>query len=158
MALHRKNVPMEELVPLLQLQMETGGSARLIVTGYSMMPMLRNRKDSVMLALPSGKEKKGDVILYRRGNGAYVLHRIIGKATDGYICCGDNQYMCEPVSAEQVIGVVTAFCRNGIKCGVQKWTYRLYVMLWAGLFPLRGVYISARRCLGRLCRSLRRRK
>ena len=49
MALHRKNVPMEELVPLLQLQMETGGSARLIVTGYSMMPMLHHRKDSVVL-------------------------------------------------------------------------------------------------------------
>ena len=62
-------IPMEELMPLLQLQMETGGSARLTVTGSSMMPMLRDRKDQVFLEPITGPLKKGDLPLYRRTDG-----------------------------------------------------------------------------------------
>ena len=151
--LHRKTVPMETLVPLLQLQMENGGRANLTVTGYSMMPMLRNRKDTVELAKAEGVQKKGDIILYKRDSGAYVLHRIISVKNGGYICCGDNQYEREPVSVDQVLAVVTGFARKGRSYTVKDCAYRLYAALWVGLFPLRKSYIAVRRRLGRWRRN-----
>ena len=110
--MEKKTIPMETLVPLLQLQMEQGGQASLTVTGSSMRPMLVSYRDSVLLTPVNGQLHLGDVILYRRASGQYVLHRII-KQTEPMICCGDNQWQQEEVFASQVIACVSAFCRNG---------------------------------------------
>lgn len=153
--MQRQTMPMESLVQLLLLQMDNGGRARLTVTGYSMMPMLRNGTDAVELIKAVEKRKKGDIILYRRENGSYVLHRIIGLSDGGYVCCGDNQAMREPVSAQQVIAVVDGFYRNGKHYALNHAGYRLYTAICVGLVPLRGVYIAIRRPLGKLFRTIR---
>lgn len=152
--MQRQAIPMEDLVQLLLLQMENGGKAKLTVTGYSMMPMLRNRTDTVELKINEGRQKKGDIILYRRENGSYVLHRIIGLWDSGYICSGDNQAVREPVSEQQVIAVVDGFWRNGNRYSLDHAGYRLYTAICVGLFPLRGVYIAIRRPLGKLFRKI----
>lgn len=139
---------------LLSVQLENGGSAGLTVTGYSMMPMLHDRRDSVTLVPVTGQEKKGDVILYKRESGAYVLHRIIGETRDGFVCSGDNQYMREPVARQQLIAKVTSFVRNGKEISVEKPSYKCYVAIWVGLFFLRGVYIPVRRFFGKLTRKM----
>ena len=48
------------------------------VNGKSMFPMLRNKKDTVIIRPFAGKLKKYDVVLYRKRN-MYVLHRIVRK-------------------------------------------------------------------------------
>ena len=58
-------------------------------SGVSMYPMLRNRRDTIIVKPPTAPLKKYDVPLYRREDD-YVLHRIIGKDDRGYIICGDN--------------------------------------------------------------------
>lgn len=149
---------MEELAPLLEMQLQTGGKARLTVTGYSMMPMLRNRRDSVALITPKAQLKPGDIILYRRETGQYVLHRIIAAASQGYICCGDNQAEREPVGEEQVLGVVESFVRKGRHYSINHFGYRLYTGLWVKAFALRQPYIAVRRWLGRRLWQLRNRR
>ena len=139
---------------LLSVQLENGGNAGLTVTGYSMMPMLYNRRDSVTLVPVNGHEKKGDIVLYKRENGAYVLHRIIAEKTDGFICCGDNQYMRERVDRQQLIAKVISFVRNGKEVSVENKSYKCYVAIWVGLFFLRGIYIPVRRFFGKLTRKL----
>lgn len=143
-------VPMESLAEVIALQLNTGGRANLTVTGSSMLPMLRHRRDAVTLIPADGRQKKGDVILYRRKNGRYILHRIIATEQDGYICCGDNQAVREPVASEQVIAVVDGFTRKGKAYKIDAPGYRLYTAVWVGLFPLRRYYISLRRRLGHL--------
>lgn len=143
---------MEDLAPLLEMQLESGGKARLTVTGYSMMPMLRNHRDTVELIAPTGQLKRGDIALYRRDNGRYVLHRIIGLRGGDYICCGDNQADREPVRQEQVLAVVEGFVRNGKHHSLTEPGYRLYAGLWVHCFWLRRPYIAIRRRLGRLRR------
>ena len=118
-------IPMEELMPLLQLQMDTAGSAVLPVTGYSMLPMLHHRKDTVVLEPVSETPKKGDLMLYKRDNGAYILHRILKKKPQHYICCGDNQLKKEQVRPDQMLAVVTAFTRKGKQYTRQSRGYRL---------------------------------
>lgn len=149
-------VPMESLAEIISLQLDTGGKANLTVTGSSMLPMLHDRKDSVTLVPADGKQQKGDVILYRRENGRYILHRIIDADQDGYICCGDNQAVKEPVSRERVIAVVDGFTRKGRVYTTAAAGYRLYTALWVGLFPLRPYYIKLRRRIGRLRRKIQK--
>lgn len=151
------DIPMEELAKLLQLQLDHGGEATLTVTGVSMLPMLYNRRDSVKLAVITAPLKKGDLILYRRENGQYVLHRIVRcRDVKEFVCCGDNQWEPETVTAGQVMAVVSGFSRAGKTYTVTHRGYRLYVWLWVGLYPVRRVLIALRRVLGRVRRALRR--
>ena len=148
MQMQTRLIPMEELVPLLMLQMEKGGKTTLTVTGGSMLPMLHSKRDSVRLIPVADRQKKGDIILYRRANGQYVLHRIIAVSDGGYICCGDNQAEKEPVAHSQLLAAVDSFTRKGKEYTVSAFGYRCYKTLWVGLFPLRKYYIRLRRFLG----------
>ena len=147
-------VPMEVLSELIVEQLQQGGRAKLNVTGISMMPMLYNRRDAVLLIPVSHRQKRGDVILYRRENGRYVLHRIIAVTSNGYICSGDNQAMREPVAHQQLIAVVDGFIRNGKNYTLDHPGYRFYQAVWVGLFPLRPAYIALRRWLGKIRRRI----
>ena len=104
-------LPMDQLIGLVQLQLSEKGSASLVVTGNSMLPIFRHMRDRVLLAPPENF-KKGDIILYRRDDGKYVLHRIL-KKKDGYvICSGDNQWVMERVEDTWVLAVVTGFYKH----------------------------------------------
>lgn len=151
-------ISMDELVPLLMMQLETSGSAILNVTGYSMLPMLHSRKDAVRLAPVDQLQGKGELILYRRDNGLYVLHRILREKKDGYVCCGDNQFITERIRRDQVLAVVRGFTRNGKTYSVENKTYQLYVWCWVNFHPLRLVYLIPRRCIGWVRAKLRRLK
>ena len=140
---------MEDLVPLLQLQMENGGEASLAVKGVSMMPMLISNRDRVWLKADCSQLKAGDVILYRRDNGHYVLHRIIKKGNP-MICCGDNQWQKEQVHSQQLIAVVTSFERAGVRHQLAEKGYRCYTWAMVALFFLRRPYIALRRFAGRV--------
>lgn len=148
-------LPMEELVKLLLLQLNNGGRAELVVTGISMYPLFHHRKDSVWLVPADGLRRKGDIILYRRENGQYILHRIIAVKDGKYTCCGDNQAELEPVEQHQVIAVVDQFTRKGKKYALDHWGYRLYCFIWVDLFPLRQAYIRLRRWLGKIRRKIK---
>lgn len=148
-------IPMEELAKILQLQIDTAGSARLTVTGSSMLPMLHHGKDTVTLSPVHEPPGKGDLALYRRDDGAYVLHRILRPVRDGYLCCGDNQWQTEVIRGDQLLALVTGFTRNGVARLTTHWGYRLYVWLWVGLHPVRRYILAVRRRLGRLWRKCR---
>ena len=81
-------------------------------SGYSMYPLLRDRRDNIVVRPCSGRLKKYDVPLYKRGN-EYVLHRIIKVLPDGYVICGDNCINKEyNIKDENILGVLTEVYRN----------------------------------------------
>lgn len=149
------NIPMEELFKLLQTQLESGAAAKLRVTGSSMHPMLRNCRDTVTLAPVEKPLRKGDVILYRRENSQYVLHRVI-KTGKALVCCGDNQWEPEQVEISQVMAVVSAFERGKKIRSVTDTGYRIYAWVWTGLFPVRRLLIALRRRLGKFRKAIRK--
>ena len=121
---------MEALVPLFQERLEAGQQVRFSPMGSSMLPMLREGRDSVVLSRAPEKLKKYDLPLYRRDNGTYVLHRVT-EAGETYTCIGDNQFICEPgIRQDQIIAVVSGFCRKGREHTVTEFGYRLYCRLW----------------------------
>ena len=153
-----RSVPMEELYKVILTQLENGGRARLTVTGRSMLPLLRAYRDAVELIPISAQQKKGQIVLYRRASGQFVLHRIVRLTEDGYICCGDNEAVREPVSHSQLLAVVDGLVRKGKRISMDNFSYRLYVALWVGLFPLRGLYIKIRRWCGKNYRKHRKQR
>lgn len=56
----------------------------------------------------------GDIALYQKADGSYILHRVIRLcAPETCICCGDAQWEGEQVDEAQIIAYVTAFRRKG---------------------------------------------
>lgn len=136
-------------MPLMAEMLAAGGSVRFSPKGISMMPMLRQGRDSVVLSPAPKILRKYDIPLYRRDNGQYVLHRIIA-ASDTYTCMGDNQFRPEPgIRHDQIIGVVTAFYREGHRIPVTNFRYRVYCRCWHHTRALRHFF---RRAVGWLKR------
>lgn len=121
---------LEELMPLIKESLSLGRNITFTPRGISMLPMLRNGEDTVTLSPLPQALKKYDIILYKRDNGKYVLHRII-KTGDTYTCIGDNQFVKElGVESRQIVGVVTRFTRCGKEYSVTDFGYRLYCRFW----------------------------
>jgi hypothetical protein len=119
-----------------------------------MKPMLIENQDSVVLVPITNDPVTGDIVLYRRDNGKFVLHRIIRVTPEGYLISGDNQYELEEVSRRQMLAVVGGFTRKGRSHTLREPGYRLYRWAWVKLFWLRKPYIKLRRRLGRVYRRL----
>ena len=145
------SVSMEALEPLFRERLAAGQQVRFSPMGTSMLPMLREGRDSVVLSPPLKKLRPFDLALYRRDSGAYVLHRITAVGQT-YTCMGDNQFVSEHgLRHDQIIALVTGFRRNGRDHSVTEPGYRLYCFLWHYSRPLRRFW---RRGLGWLRRHL----
>lgn len=132
-----KEYQLEQLIPLIQEQLKRGGSVKFSPRGISMLPMLRQGIDSVVLSPLPEKLRKYDLPLYQRKNGQFVLHRII-KVGETYICIGDNQFVYESgLEHEQMIAVVTAFYRKDKRHDVSAISHKLYCRLWHYSRPVR---------------------
>lgn len=150
-----KRVPTQSLMEVVMLQLQTGQRANLTVTGFSMLPMLREYYDTVQLKPIDGRLQPGDIALYHRDNGQFVLHRVIRLTQEGYLFCGDNQAELEPVRQDQLMAVVTGFTKNGKQHKTEEPAYRIYCWAWVKLFFVRTYYIRLRRWLGRLRKKLK---
>lgn len=123
----KMRVSLAELWPVMEEQLQAGKEVCFSPKGISMLPMLRQGIDSVVLKLPPAQLKKYDLPLYRRADGSFVLHRIVGTDKNGYITCGDNQLFRERgIQHSQVIGIVTGYYRGDeyISCDSPK--YKAY--------------------------------
>ena len=140
---------MEQLMPIITESLEAGKSVQFNPRGISMLPMLRQDIDSVVLSPLNGKLKKYDIPLYKRDNGKYVLHRVV-EASETYTCIGDNQYVYEKgIRDDQIIAVVTSFTRGDKKISVNNFSYRLYCRIWHYSRPMRHFARRAIRWIGR---------
>ena len=89
-----KRFNLEDMIPIICETINAGKCFKLYPRGTSMLPMIVEDKTSVSL-VKTDNPQKGDVLLYRRQNGQYVLHRCIKICGDEYVMCGDNQFVLE---------------------------------------------------------------
>lgn len=143
-------VSLEELMPLIRESLAQGKNVRFSPKGVSMLPMLRQGKDTVVLSPLPERLKKYDLPLYQRKDGQYVLHRVV-KAGEKYACMGDNQFFQEPgLDHGQMIALVTAFTRNGREHTVNEIGYRIYCRVWHYSRPVRRLWRGGLRRLRRM--------
>ena len=122
--------------------------------GDSMLPLIRQGRDLLVIKPQAGRLKKYDIPLYRRDSGQYVLHRVLKVRPDDYVICGDNRWGREyGITDRHIVGALTAIIRDGKEIPMTDWRLRLYAHLWCDLFPLRAGIL---RCLSVMKRVRRR--
>jgi signal peptidase I len=108
------------------------------VKGVSMRPFLRDG-DRVFLDLPGDRVRPGDIVLYTRPNGQYVLHRIYRVNKNGsFWIIGDSQLTPEPIIGMSCVHAKVSFVIAGdkmIKPGDLRWWF--YACPWRWLAPWR---------------------
>ena len=154
-----KEVRLAELYPVMKEMLDSGGTVNFNPHGTSMLPMLHDDGDRVILKKPEGELKKYDLPLYRRDDGAFVLHRVVKKPENGvYTMCGDNQWVLEKgIRHDQIIGIVIAFDRCGKHISAQSKAYRLYARVWVAIRPLRRLVIGGGRKIKNAAKKLLKR-
>lgn len=139
--MNKKTVSLQELYPIIKEKLDNNGTVSLPITGTSMIPLLVWGRDSVDI-VSCEKPLLYDIIFYRRDDGHFVLHRIVGENENGYILCGDNQWNLEyGITQGHIVGVVTAITRNGKKFSVKNKAYCNYSKLWCKILPLRKYFL-----------------
>ncbi len=100
-------VSLAQLLPFIEEAFDRNQTFKIEITGVSMNPLFYEKRDFVLIKKPSPPLEIGEIPLYRRADGAFVLHRIVGKDEKGYIMCGDNQFILEHgITDDNIIGVV----------------------------------------------------
>ncbi len=108
--------------------------------GVSMLPLLKQGRDSFTVReVKAGQScNRWDVVLYRRNDGQYVLHRIIRVHEESYDILGDNCIGIEyRISKDRVIGVMTDYTHRGRMHSTSDFAYRIYLNLWCKPYKLR---------------------
>lgn len=144
---------LDEYIPLICEVINSGGEFRLYPRGTSMLPLLRQGIDSVALVAPQTL-KRGDILLYRRKNGQYVLHRLVRVRRDGSLWfSGDNHMTVEKgIAKEQILASTAAVFRGEKRKERDSLGMRLYFGMMT--FPLfKGAVLFVRRVVRFLFRK-----
>lgn len=111
------DVRFDEMYPLIDEQLKNNGEIRFKPRGTSMLPLIRQGKDEVVIKKYEGIYSKYDILFYRRDDGDFILHRLIGfDDNNNPVMRGDNQRWKEyGITDENIIGVVSSVIRNDKK-------------------------------------------
>ena len=127
----------------LKEMIEQNMDVSIVISGNSMSPFLVNQRDVIYLSKINRKLKKGDLVLYQRLSGQYVVHRIVKVKKSGYYLAGDNQIAIEgPILDKQIFGLVTKVKRKGkwIEAGNFWWEFFEHVWIW--VLPWRMIILK----------------
>lgn len=139
-----KVLPPEILMDKLIGLLEETESVPLVISGGSMVPFLVHGRDSVYLSKVTAPLKRGDMILYRRDNGRYILHRIWRIEKESFTMVGDAQTVLEPgIRPDQVLARVTSVRRKGKLLRSGSFWWEFFEKVWIRIVPLRRALMSA---------------
>lgn len=115
-----------------------GTSAEFMLRGDSMLPLLRNQRECVVIApVDPSTIAVGDVLLFRF-RGIHLLHRVRRIEGDSLVMVGDGNYhQYEICQREDVVGRMERFRRPSgrmVECTSRRWRWASQV--WCSLPPL----------------------
>lgn len=151
----RPSMSANQLLTHLHAALDADVPFPLLVTGTSMVPFLRHKRDSVLLVSPEQrKPRRGEILLCKRPDGSLVLHRCLKIYKDGsYRLNGDSQQWCEHPSSDALLAVVDRITRKGKTISCDHLGYRLLAYIWMLCRPIRPIIFRIvalmRRLLGR---------
>ena len=147
-----------DAIDAIEEVLASGGVFRIYPKGTSMLPLLVQTRDSVVLKRREGTPAlKNDIAFYRRKNGQFVLHRVMRICPDGtYVMCGDNQCVLEKgIEPSQIIAYVSEIYRKDKKIALGGARYSLYVFFWTKM-PIRKTVMLYKRVLAKIKRICKR--
>ena len=141
---------LSDMIELIREVLDSDGEFRLYPKGVSMLPLIRQQKDSVILKKrvdsPDAPVKKHEIAFYVRENGEFVLHRVMQIEKDGtYTMCGDNQaYWEKGIRPSQIIGYVSRIYKKEKCLATDSLRYRIYLCIWMCMPIRKGIFLPRR--------------
>jgi hypothetical protein len=161
--LNKSGFFLSDAIDAIQEVLDHGGEFRLYPKGRSMLPLIRQERDSVLLKkrtdTPDAPLRKHEIAFYRRDNGQFVLHRVMRIEQDGtYTMCGDNQFYLEKnIRSDQIIAYVAQIYKQDKPLMLSSFRYRLYVRVWSWM-PFRYCAKFPARAMGWIRRKLKKKE
>lgn len=156
--MNREEFYLADAIDVIREVLASDGEFRLYPKGTSMLPLLKESEDSVVLRRrKETPAQKHDIAFYRRDDGHFVLHRVMKCEADGtYTMCGDNQTVLEKaVRSDQIIGYVHQIYKKEKLLSLNSFKYRMYVHFWTCM-PLRYMVRFPFKVLSALKRRLKK--
>ena len=116
-------------------------TARILLDGGSMYPLIRRMQDYVTVHPLDRKIRKGDIVLFKRADGRHVVHRV--RRIKGQAVCtmGDNCALPDrEITADCVLGYITRIERGKRTINADTFLWRRIGLMWQALLPLRNFY------------------
>ena len=118
----------ESQIPEMRSVLQSGRLVEFETHGFSMIPLLHDGGDKVVLKQPCFPLKVNDVALCKTDEGRYVLHRVVSLRDGGYVLRGDNCTTTEFCAGDSdVAGIAVSFIRSGKKIEINSRKYCIYV-------------------------------
>ena len=142
-----RTVDTESYLDMVKGLVQEGKEVSVRISGGSMSPFLAGLRDTILISPITRPLKRGDMALFQRISGQYVMHRIRyvrkEKGQEQYYFIGDAQIQTEgPIERDQICGVITAVQRKGkwLKQGSFWWEF--FRIVWLRMIPLRRPLIN----------------
>lgn len=148
------HIPADAWIPIFLDMLNEGKQIKISPHGFSMYPYLVSDRDEVILEKPKREYRRGDIVLYRRDTGLYVLHRVhhVSKDHEFYYMLGDSQKTVEgPLRKDQLLAIAVLLIRNGREISVNSFWYRVSYHIWFALRHFRIRIIKLWRWIRRIC-------
>ena len=124
--------------------------------GVSMRPLLLEGKSYVVVESVNRDLQVGDLPLFIRSDGSYIIHRLVKIEGNRYYTLGDNCFNGEVSTREQIIGVVKEINRKGVLFSVNNKKYLRYSSFWMKTSAIRIFILRTKYKLRRLIKGLLR--
>ena len=127
---------LDDAIEVIEEVLASGGEFKMYPRGISMLPLIKQGVDSVVLVRDTDVAlKKHDIAFYKRDSGQFVLHRVMSVQDDGtYTMCGDNQiYLEAGIRPDQIIGKVRRLYKKEKLFRFDSLRYRFYLATWCSM-------------------------
>lgn len=125
------------------------------LSGYSMQPLLRKDRDSVTVMPVYRPLLPGDIVLFLRSDGIYVMHRVYRVEQDWVTTIGDNCVRSDaPMPQSRIFGLAVRAQRGVRKLNLDSPGSRLYGRIWMAVRPIRAVLKKLRRFASKIKHKL----
>lgn len=124
--------PQASLLDNIKADLLEGRSVRLQAKGWSMLPMIWDERDTLVLAPISREQLKvGMIVFAQTGSGRYIIHRIAHIVGTRIELRGDgNPYQEEYVHPQTVFGELVEVQQKNRCLRKGDWRWRAYALLW----------------------------
>ena len=129
----------ESLLPVISEAINANnGKIRIFPKGKSMLPLIKEGIDSVVLE-KADNIKKYDIVLFLGNDKKYSLHRICKIKGDFFFLSGDNQSVFEKIRKEQIVAKVSDIYKGDILLNTESKKYKNYIYKIVFFRPFRRI-------------------
>lgn len=135
---------------LLHRSLGAGETARLPVTGTSMLPLLQPGDIVELVAVEPAGLRRGDLVVAWQA-GRLLTHRLVAIDARGYHTKGDNNYLADPpLAAQAILGRIVTIERHGALINMQRRHWQIVHPLLGALSRLETWVVPDRQRSGLL--------